>query len=53
MYLTWIAIIASLLTGIGSVPILFCDNKNRDRHSANPGVSASARLKTSLQELSK
>jgi hypothetical protein len=58
MCLTWIAIIASLPMGIGSAVILsftvtedcYCNIKNRERHSNNSIVSASASLKTSLQE---
>jgi len=58
MYLTWIAIISSLLMGIGAALTFifevrkdyFRNNKNRERHSASRIVSASASLKTSLQE---
>jgi hypothetical protein len=58
MYLTWIAIIASLLMGIGAALVFifavkkdyFRNIKNRERHSADRIVSASASLKTSLQE---
>ena len=58
MYLIWIAIIASSPTGIGAAMTFifevrkdyFRNTKNRERHSADRIVPASASLKTSLQE---